>query len=91
VEVKTSQLNCAAYLSARGHKLLRVEAAGNGHRFCRFVFECGPETQRDMDSYFEFRANIDARTYAHALAKIKRMAREKLEEETRNARNWASP
>lgn len=77
-EYPISQINCAAYLFYKDHKLLRLEPRNNGSRFVDFIFQKDATIIQDRVDYFEYQAVVCARSYAEALVELKRLAMEKL-------------
>lgn len=84
-EYPVSQLNVAAYLVLAEHRLLRLEPAGNGRGFCRFIFERDDRIAEDRMRYYEGQASVDAKAFAETLLELKRKAIQTLEEISMNA------
>ena len=71
-EYRTTDLNLAAFLVARGHGLLRVTPMPGSHQRA-FCF--APGTKSEADEYYQG-AQVGARTFANALRDLKARIRE---------------
>lgn len=69
-EYKTRDLYEAAYLTAKGLNLKRLERSVSSSR-CYFIFDNPPECKTTVTAFWNKQGIIDPKTYAEAIRNLK--------------------